>query len=166
MSLSKHFNTASVVCFSGGADCWRPEWSDSYLGSEDGPQWTAESWARGLGKLSSHWPRCQLHGSSQQLGQSPNNLQRVLFIDTLLSYTKWLKGPPLALLSSRETVMCGTLLEASEKRWLSSFPRLRSLHTNATPSAASLALILRECSSLHTIKLSPLVNSQIKMYCS
>lgn len=58
--------------------------------------------------------------------------------------------------------MCGTLLEASEMRWLSSFPRLRSLHTNATPSAASLALIPRKCPPpLRIIRLPLLVNSWI-----
>lgn len=59
-----------------------------------------------------------------------------------------------ALMSSRETVTCGTLLEASEKKWLSWFPKLRSLLTNATPSGANLAPILRERPSLHTSKLS------------
>lgn len=44
----------------------------------------------------------------------------------------------------RETVMCGTSLEASGMKWLSSFPRPRSLHTNAIPSAASSAPIPRE----------------------
>lgn len=48
------------------------------------------------------------------------------------------------LFSSRETVMSGTWLEASEKRWLNWFPRRRSLHTTATPSAASLAPIPRQ----------------------
>lgn len=55
--------------FQGGADCWRPEWRDSHLGSEDRPQRAAHPGARGLGQLRPHRPRCQLHGGSQQLGE-------------------------------------------------------------------------------------------------
>lgn len=50
--------------------------------------------------------------------------------------------------------MSGIWLEASEKRWLNWFPRRRSLHTTATPSAASLVPILRQ----YIISLSLQVN--------
>lgn len=148
-----------MACFSGRADCWRPEWSDSYLGSEDWPQWTADSRARGLNQLRSHWPRCQLHGSGQQLGQYQTDWQgRVLWSVKVYSTTK----TAFFDLLNRETVMCGTSLEASEMKWLSSFPKLRSLHTNATPSAASSALIQRECPSpLHATKLYLPITSNV-----
>lgn len=120
----------------GGADCRRPERSHSYLGSEDRPQRTVDSRTRGLSKCSAHRPRCQLHGSSQQLGESPRS-------------RNWVLGHVISLkcfflFFSRETVMFGTWLEASEKRWLNWFPRRRSPHTTATPSAASLAPIPRQ----------------------
>lgn len=73
--------TALCVC-SGGADCRRPERSHSYLGSEDRPQWTVDSRTRGLSKCSAHRPRCQLHGSSQQLGESPRSLNWVMLFNS------------------------------------------------------------------------------------
>lgn len=64
--------------FQGGADCWRPKWCDSYLGSKDRPQRTADPRARGLSQLGPHRPRCQLHGRSQQLGELHNTILRVI----------------------------------------------------------------------------------------
>lgn len=65
--------------FQGGADCWRPEWRDSHLGSEDRPQRAADPGARGLGQLRPHRPRCQLHGGSQQLGELSDTVLVELF---------------------------------------------------------------------------------------
>lgn len=90
---SKSLNSQCYMFFfPGRADCWRPEWSDSYLGSEDWSQWAADSRTRGLSQLSSHWPRCQLHGSSQQLGQSPHSPKIVLSNDTWSGGIKSVKG--------------------------------------------------------------------------
>lgn len=109
--LSKHL----CLCFLGRANRWRPEWSDSYLGSQDGPQWAAHSRARGLNQLCSHWPRCELHGSSQQLGQYPDNRERLVKLDCAFKTSFFC--PSVFL--NRETVMCGILLEAWEMKWLS-----------------------------------------------
>lgn len=136
------FVSHMFLFFQGGADCWRPKWRDSHLGSEDRPQRTANPWARGLGQLRPHRPRCQLHGGSQQLGESVDTILRLIFY-ILWWIVNWFFF--LFFCNTRATAMCGTSQEELERRWLKWFPRLRSQHITATPSAASLVQTRREC---------------------
>lgn len=128
-----------MIFLLGGADCWGSEWRDSHLGPENGPQRTADSRARSLGELCPHRPRCQLHGSRQQLGASPNwTWDAKTGVGEKLEWGSCFYPP------NREIVTCGTWLEGWETKWRSSFQRRRSRRTNDTRCAASSAPTPRE----------------------